>query len=61
MNGHLLRCRCVPVRTYRPRTLRSDTQGAQRAPVAIFDGPTTSALCALHPARPSTGSTNRSL
>ena len=49
MKGHLLRCRCAPVLTYTLSTLRSGAQGAQRAPVAIFDGPTMSALCALHP------------
>ncbi len=48
MNGHLLRCRCASGAHVRLSTLRSGAQGAQRAPVAIFDGPTMSALCALH-------------
>src|SRR3970040_1483291 len=42
----------LPLLTYPPRTLRCGAQGAQRAPVAIFDGPTMSALCALHLAIP---------
>jgi hypothetical protein len=37
-----------PVLTYEPVRSGPDAQGAQRAPVAIFDGPTMSALCAWH-------------
>ncbi len=48
MNGHLLRCRCASGPHAHNSALRSGAQGAQRAPVAIFDGPTMSALCALH-------------
>ena len=61
MNGHLRRCRCASGAHVRPQspgnasylqeppsTLRSGAQGAQSAPVAILDGPTMSALCALH-------------
>jgi len=52
MNGHLRRCRCASGPHAHNSALRSGAQGAQRAPVAIFDGPTMSALCALHLAIP---------
>jgi hypothetical protein len=57
MNGHLgkqhssvtleRRCRASGPHAYHS-ALWSGAQGAQRAPVAIFDGPTMSALRALH-------------
>jgi hypothetical protein len=49
MNGHLRRCRFGIPPHVRPSTLRGDCTGRAAArPVQYCQGPTMSALCALH-------------